>query len=137
MLRQFGLAVLLNACVVAQTHAPIAHFEQLDEIRKTECKAPEGFGCAILWNVDLADRGDMIVSLVGGVIRQLSVIIDQTTYTVVYEPPLQRDDRMRRKARVPARVDGDSLIIRWPNGTESKGKIVKREKVNPNRPQPA
>ena len=137
MLRQFALAVLLSGLVFAQTHTPVAHFEQLDEIRKIECKAPEGFGCAILWDIDLPTRSDMIASMVGGVVHQVSVIFEHTMYTVVYEPPLPRDDRVRRKAHVPAQVVGENLIIRWADGTEWKGRIVKREKIDPNRPQPA
>jgi len=91
----------------------------------------------MLWDPDLPGRGNMIASVVGGVVRQISLILDHTMYIVVYDPPLERDDRMRRKARVPARVDGDNLTIQWPDGTESKGRIVKREKIDSNQPQPA
>ena len=138
MLRQFAVAVLLSGLAFAQSHTPVGpHFEQLDEIRKIDCKVPEGFGCAILWDLDLPGRGNMIASVVGGVVRQISLIFDHTMYIVVYDPPLERDDRMRRKTRVPARVDGDNLIIQWPDGTEAKGRIVKREKIDSYQPQPA
>jgi hypothetical protein len=137
MLKLLALVILPSGLLYAQTHTPIFHFDQLDEIPKIECRVPEGFGCAILWDVDLPPGSDLISSIVGGVVHQISVILDHTMYTVVYEPPLPRDDRLRRKARVPARLVGDYLIIRWPDGTKSKGRIVKREKIDPSRPQPA
>ena len=37
----------------------------------------------------------------------------------------------------PARVDGDALFVEWPDGKEAKAKIIRREKINPNQPQPA
>ncbi len=129
MLKQFALAVLLSGAAFSQTQAPVVHYlEQLDEIRKIECKVPKGFGCAILF-----------ASVICGV-RQLSLIFDGTLYTVVYGPPLKRDDRfcgLRRNVRIPARVEGENLIVRWPDGTEEKGKIIRRERIDPNRPQPA
>jgi hypothetical protein len=27
--------------------------------------------------------------------------------------------------------------VQWPDGTQAKGRIVRREKIDPNRPQPA
>lgn len=137
MLKQFTLAVLLNGLVFAQNHTPIAHYDQLDEIPKIECKAPEGFGCAILWDVELPTGSDMIASVVGGVVYQISVILEHTMYTVVYDPPLPRDARARRRTRAAARVIGDNLIIRWADGTAWKGRIVNREKIDPDRPRPA
>ena len=82
----------------------------------------------------------MIASVVGGFVHRLSIILDRTMYTVVYDPPLKRDDKfsgLRRNVRVPARVDGDELIVQWPDGTHAKGKIIRREKIDPQRPQPA
>jgi len=68
------------------------------------------------------------------------VILNSTLYTVNYDPPLQRDDKFSkigRKTRIPARVDGNTFIIRWRDGTETKGKIISRKRINPDRPQPA
>ena len=139
MLKQLALAVLLSGSAFAQTHAAAVHV-QLDEIRKIQCTVPEGFGCAILFDLDLPPFDILIGSVVGGFVHQLSLILDHTMYTVVYDFPLKRDDRfsgLRRNVRIPARVDGDDLIVQWPDGTEAKGKIVRREKIDPNRPQPA
>ncbi len=142
MLKQMAIAVFLSIAVFAQTHTPVVHFEQLDEIRTIKCKGqvPETFGCAILYDVDFPSSGNMIAGVVGGVVHQLSLILDSTMFTVVYDPPLKRDDKfsgLTRNVRVPARVDGDDLIVQWPDGTQAKGRIVRREKLNPNRPQPA
>ena len=87
MLRQFVLAVLLSGSALAQFHAPVQL--QLDEIRGRKCEVPEGFGCGILYDLDLLESGDMIFSVVGGVVRQVSVILNSTMYSVVYDPPLK------------------------------------------------
>lgn len=141
MRTRVALVVFLSALAYAQDRS-VVQFEQLDEIKAVKCKGqvPDGFGCAILFDLDLPDSQNMIVSVVGGVIGQLSVILDSTLYTVRYDPPLKRDDKffeIGRKSRIPARVDGDKFIIRWPDGTEAKGKIIRREEINPDRPQPA
>jgi hypothetical protein len=135
MLKQFAIAVLLSGSAFAQSRAPAPPSTQLDEIRKTECKVPLGFGCAILFDVGFGSD-NIIASVVGGVVREISVILDGRLYTVVYDPPLKRDDRLRRKSHIPARVDGDYLIVRWPDGTETKGRIIRREQIDPNRPEP-
>jgi hypothetical protein len=141
MLKQFTLAVLLSGSAFAQTRAPVElHFEPLDEIGGRTCQVPEGFRCGMLFDVDLPDTGDMIASIVGGVVHRISLIIGGTMYTVVYDPPLKRDNKfsgLRRHVRVPARIDGDELTIQWPDKTEAKGKIVRREKVQPELSQPA
>ena len=144
MLRQFALAVLLSGSALAQTHAPVEphlqQLDQLDEIRGRKCEVPEGFGCGILFDLDLPESGDMNLSVVGGVVHQISVILNGTVYTVVYDPPLKRDykfSRLRRFARIPVRIDGDSLTIQWPDKTQARGRIVRREKVEPERPRPA
>jgi len=142
MLKQMSIAALLSVPVFAQTYTPVVHFEQLDEIKKIKCKdyVPEDFGCAILFDVDFPSSGNMIASVVGGFVRQLSLILDSTMYTVMYDPPLKRDDKfsgLRRNVRVPARVDGDDLLIQWPDGTQAKARIIRSEKIDPKRPQPA
>lgn len=76
MLKQFALAILLSGSVFAQTHSNAMQYEQLDEIRKIECKVPVGFGCAILFYLDLPSSDNMIASVVGGVVRRPSVILD-------------------------------------------------------------
>ena len=137
MLKQFALAVLLSGSAFAQTTAPVV---QLDEIRGRRCEVPEGFGCGILWDLDLPESGEMNLSVVGGLVHQISVILNGTMYTVVYDPPLKRDDKfssLRRYVRIPARIDGDSLIIQWSDKTKAKGRIVGREKIQPDRPLPA
>jgi len=133
--------VLLSVMAWAQNR-PVP-FEQLDDIRPVKCcrgQLPDGFGCGILFDLDFPDSDNLIRSVVGGTIEHLSVILESTLYTVSYNPPLQRDDKffkIGRTTRVPARVDNDWFIIRWPDGTEAKGKIVRRERINPDRPQPA
>jgi hypothetical protein len=140
MLR-FTLAVLLTGSALAQTHAPgEAYSQQLDEIRGRKCEVPKGFSCGILFDLDLPESGNMNLSVVGGVVHQISVILNGTMYTVVYDPPLKRDDTfssLRRYSRIPARIDGDHLTIQWPDKTEAKGRIARREKIEPERAWPA
>jgi hypothetical protein len=114
-----------------------------------EGEIPKGFACAILFDVDppIPDGID-IASVVGDsdsvhvaspVIRSVSLILNGALYTATYDPPLKRDDRfsnLRRNAGIPVRIDGDNLVIEWPNGKEAKAKIVRREKIHPNQPQP-
>ena len=142
MLKYTVIAALLSVPASPQARTPVPPFEQLDEIRVVTCKGqvPEKFHCAILFDLDFPASGNMIASVVGGSIRQLSLILDGTMYTVVYDLPLKRDEKfydMRRNVHIPARVDGDDLIVQWPDGTQAKGRIVRREKIDPNRPQPA
>jgi hypothetical protein len=129
MPRQFALAALLSGSALAQTHAPVRprlqQLEQLDEIRGRQCEVPEGFGCGILFDLDLPESGNMNLSVVG---------------TVVYDPPVEGDDKfssLRRYGRIPARIDGNYLTIEWPDKTKAKGRIVRREKIEPERPWPA
>ena len=86
MLKQTPLLILLTSLALAQAH-PVIHYEQLDEIRAIGCQGglPEGDSCGILVDFDLP-HSSMIVSVVGGVMRQLSVAINGTIYTAVYEP---------------------------------------------------
>ncbi len=142
MLKYLLIAALLSAPASPQTRTPVLPSEQLDEIRKVTCKGqvPEKFHCAILFDLDFPASGNMIASVVGGFIRQLSLILDGTMYTVAYDPPLKRDDKfldLRRNVHIPAQVDGEDLIVQWPDGTQAKGRKVRREKIYPNRPQPA
>ena len=141
MLRTFALAFLLTGSAFAQTHAPLEPSRlQLDEIRGRKYEVPEGFGCGILFDLDLPESGEMNLSVVGGVVHQISLILNGTMYTVVYDPPIKRDDRfsnLRRYVRVAARIDGGDLTIQWPDKTKARGRIVRREKIEPERPRPA
>ena len=126
----------------------------LDALSKVKCggEVPNGFACAVFFEADppLPNSID-IASVVGEkngpfqappspVIRSVSLILDGILYTGAFGPPLKRDDRFSRLTRnggIPVRIDGDNLIIKWPDGSEAKAKIMRREKVHPNRPQPA
>jgi hypothetical protein len=151
MLKHTAFALFLLGLAFAQEYRVEIH---LDEIRGVKCmgEVPKDFACAILFDVDRIRDGVDIASVVGGennfphtpppsgVIREVAVILDGTLYTAVYDPPLKRDDKLSGlsgNAGVPARVVGDDLFIKWPDGKEAKAKIVQREKINPNRPQPA
>jgi hypothetical protein len=142
MLKQMAIAALLSVAVFARTHTAVVHFEQLDEIRKIKCKdqVPENFGYAILFDVDFPSSGNVIAGVVGGFVHQISLILDSTMYTVMYDPPLKREDtfsRLRRNVRVSARVDGDDVIVQWPDGTQTKERIIRRRKIDPELPQAA
>jgi len=141
MLGQFALAVLLSGSGFAQTQAPVELYsQQLDQISVRKCEVPEGFGCGILFDLDLPESGNMNLSVVGGVVHQISVILNGTMYIVVYDPPIKRDHKfssLRRYSRIPARIEGDHLTIQWPDKTKAKGRIVRREKIEPQRPLPA
>jgi len=115
-------------------------------------EVPKDFVCAIFWDVDPPlYNGIDIVSVIGGesnfpqtppppVIREISLILNGTKLTAVYDPPLKRDEKisgLRRNVGIPARADGDDLFVKWPDGKEVRAKIIRREKINPNRPQPA
>jgi hypothetical protein len=153
MLKQTALLFLLLGMAFSQIPNVEVH---LDDIRGREVKCttevPKDFACAIFFDVDppIHDGID-IASVVGGegnsaetrfapVIREISLILDGTLYSAVYEPPLKRDAKFsgpRRAIGIPARVDGDALLVKWPGGKEEKAKIIRREHINPNQPQPA
>jgi hypothetical protein len=60
----------------------------------------------MLFDLDFPTSDNIIASVVGGRIRQVSLILGGTMYTVAYDPPLKRDNKfsdLRRKALVPAR----------------------------------
>jgi hypothetical protein len=111
------------------------------------------FSWAIFFDVDppIHDGID-IASVVGGeggnlpqappppVIREVSLILDGTFYTAVYEAPWKANAKfsgLRRNVGIPARVDGDALFVHWPAGKEVKAKIIRRQRIHPNHPQPA
>ncbi len=153
MLKQTALLLLLLGSAFSQTYPVEVH---LDDIKgpgvKCTTEVPKDFTCAIFFAADPPIRdGIDIASVVGGegnssetrffpVIRDVSLILDGTLYTAVYDPPLKRDAKfsgLRRNVGIPARVDRDVLFIKWPDGKEAKAKIIRREHINPNQPQPA
>jgi len=77
MLKQMAVAVLLIVPVFAQASPPVVHFEQLRNMPKTKCRVqvPENFGCAILFDLDFPSSGNLIASVVGGFVHQLSLIL--------------------------------------------------------------
>ena len=75
MPKQMAIAAVLSVPAFPQTQTPVAqHFEQLDGVRKATCKGqvPENFHCAIVFDLDSPASGNMIASVVGGFILQLS-----------------------------------------------------------------
>lgn len=136
------LLLMFSISALAQSHLPPAHEVHQDEIRKRPCdiQIPEGFTCAVLFNVGATRYDGMIVSVVGEDVPQISVYLGGTLYTVAYDPPLKRDDnfsRLKRGTQVPVRIEGNVLIVQWPDHTRSQGKIIQREALFPSRPQPS
>ena len=150
MLKHTALVFLLFGLALSQTYTIEVH---LDQIRGVKCKgAPKDFACAIVFELDpplyegigianvASANGNSVQTAPVPVIRAVSVILDGTLYTAVYDPPVTRDDKISHLcaiAGIPARVDGEDLFIQWPDGEVVKGKIVRREKIKPNRVQPA
>jgi hypothetical protein len=91
---KWAIAAVLSVAVFAPTHTPAVRYEQSEEIRESKCKdpVPGNFGCAILFDVDFPSSGNMIAGVVGGFVHQISLILHSTMYTVMYNPPLKRDD---------------------------------------------
>ena len=157
MLKHTAFALFLLGLAFAQKEYQIEVHLDDDGLLpgpKVKCmgEVPQDFACAILFNVDPPLHTPIhITSVVGGegnfprtpppaVILEISLMLDGTLYTAVYDPPLKRDDTfsvLERGVGVPVRVVGDGLFVRWPDGKEAKAKIIRREKINPNRPQPA
>ncbi len=117
------------------------HFEQLDEFREIKCKdrVPENFGYAILFDVDFPSSGNMIASVVGGVVHQISLILDSTMYTVMYDPPLKRDDPfsgLRRNGRVPESMV-TTLSFNARTAHKPREESFGAKKIDPELPQAA
>ena len=157
MLKQTAFALFLLGLAFAQQEYQIEVHLDDDGLLpgpKVKCmgEVPQDFACAILFHVDPPLHTPIhITSVVGregnfprtpppAVILEVSLMLDGTLYTAVYDPPLKRDDTfsgLRRNVGIPARVDGDNLFVKWPDGKEAKAKITRREKIDPNRSQPA
>jgi hypothetical protein len=136
--------LIFSVSAFAQSQFPPAPHAvtQLDEIRKHPCaiQVPEGFSCAVLFDVGMSDFDGMIASIVGEDVTQVSVYLGGMLYTIGYDPPLKRGDKffhLRRGTHVPVRIDRNDLILQWPDQTRSKGKIIRREAIFPDQPQPA
>jgi hypothetical protein len=136
--------LIFSVSAFAQSQFPPAPHavEQLDEIRKHPCdiQVPEGFSCAVLLDVCMSYFDGMIASIVGEDVTQVSVYRGGMLYTIGYDPPLKRDDKffhLRRGTHVPVRIDRNDVILQWPDRTRSKGKIIRREAIFPDQPQPA
>ena len=136
------LLLVFSTSALAQSHWPPAHEVYLDDLRKRPCdiQTPEGFTCAVLFNGGTTPYDGMIASVVGEDVSQLSLYLDGRLYAVVCDPPLKRADsfsRLKRGMQLPVRIEGNVLILEWPDHTRSKGKIIQREAVFPSLPQPA
>jgi hypothetical protein len=112
---------------------------------KIECKEPlpGDFACGIIFSLD-PSLPDGVASVVGGeydVIRSIGLVLNATLYTAVFDPPLKRPEQfsndIKRNKTIPARVEGNDLIIKWPDGKESKARVIRREVAEPGRPEPA
>ncbi len=146
MLISFALALVLAGQHPHPTPALTPTLEDYEFHRgaKIECQKPlpEGFACAVILTI-APPLPDGIASIIGGedrLIRGIGVAIDGTLYTAVFDSPLKRGDHssdIKRCKTVPARVDGNSLIIEWPDGKRSKARIIHRDVAEPTRPQPA
>ena len=103
---------------------------------------PPGFTCALVFNLDPL-LPDGISSIVGGnyaAIRGAALILNGTLYTTVFDPPLRHNDgfpSLSKNQRIPARVEGGDLLVKLPDGKEAKAKIVRRDSLHSNQPQPA
>ena len=101
-----------------------------------------GFTCAIVFNLD-PPLPDGIRSVIGGdyaVVRGVMLIVNGTLYTAVFDPPLEQRDgfaTLSKDQRIPARVEGNYLLLRLPDGKEAKAKIIRHESLRPNQPQSA
>ena len=106
MLKQTALSFFLLGLAFSQTHPIEVHLDDITG-RGVKCtgEVPKDFACAIFFEVDPPFHdGIDIASVVGGegnfpqtppppVIREVSLILDGTLYTAVYDPPLKRDEK--------------------------------------------
>jgi hypothetical protein len=86
------LSMLPLTCSIlafAQSQSPpaaraFAQFDQLDEIRLRRCdiQVPEGFSCAVLFDVGIPDADGMIASILGEDVPQVFVYLDGRLYTI-------------------------------------------------------
>src|SRR5262245_58856204 len=110
MLKHMALAFLLLGLAVAQREYPVEVHVDDDGLlpgSNVKCKSevPKVFVCAIFFDVDPPlHNGIDIVSVIGGesnfphtppspVIREISLILNGTIFTAVYDPPLKLDEK--------------------------------------------
>jgi hypothetical protein len=143
MLKHIALALLLGEQFVVAQYTRFYTIEEheIGSVNKARCKDTQGFTCAVLFDFDPPFPDDP-TSTEYDLLRGITVILDGTLYRAVYDPPLKREDgfsvlRIECNPGVLARIEGDYLLVRWPNGKEAKAKLVQREKIHSNRPQPA
>jgi len=142
MLKHIALALLFAGQLIPLP--TIEDYEFGNAGHKVECKGESqpDFACALVFNFD-PPVPDGIASVSGSeydLIRGIMLRLDGTLYTTVFDPPLKKENGfsgLEKGTGILARVNGDYLLVRWPNGKEAKAKIIRREKINPNRPQHA
>lgn len=142
MLKHIALALLFAGQFIPLPS--IEDYEFGNAGHKVECKGESqpDFACALVFNFD-PPVSDGSASVSGGeydLIRGITLRLDGTLYTAVFDPPLKKENGfsgVEKHAGILAKVDGDYLLVRWPNEEEAKAKIIGREKINPNRPQRA
>ena len=154
MLIRNVIVLLLAGVALGQGHHVKQYVieQHLDDFSRVKCGAnlPKDFSCAVFFDVDPPLReGIDIASVVGaqqnggqiyGFIRSVSVLLDDTLYTAIYNPPLKRDGKLSPLTKcngIPVRIEGDGLTVIWADGSQAKAKIVRREKIHLYRPQPA
>jgi hypothetical protein len=74
------------------------------------------------------------------VVRGVMLIVKGTLYTAVFDPPLEQSDgfaTLSKDQRIPAKLEGNYLWPKLPNGKEAKAKIVRHESLRPDQPRPA
>lgn len=142
MLTPAALALLL-AWQIQPFHAAEDYRGGPCKVRCERQAVPAGFSCAMLVQLD-PPMPEGIASIVGGdyeFIRGITLILDGTFYTAVFDPPLKRDAEFpilqSGNGGIPARVAGDQLVVRGAGGKEVRARIIRRERVHPYQPQPA
>jgi hypothetical protein len=120
-------------------------------VKRVKCttQVPKDFARAIFFDLDPPIHDDIdIASVVGGESNFLRLLLPQVireifSYTRWHAVRALGSTRGRNEmpnslaSGLPARVDGDALSVKWSDGKELKTKIIRREKINPNQPQPA
>ena len=132
MLKHIALALLFAGQLIPLP--TIEDYEFGNAGHKVECKGESqpDFACALVFNFDpLVPDG--IASVSGSeydLIRGIMLRLDGTLYTTVFDPPLKKENGfsgLEKGTGILARVNGDYLLVRWPNGKEAKAKIIRRE----------
>jgi len=141
MLKYLALALLLVGQRIPQF--TLDDYESRASV-KIQCMEalPDGFSCGIVYNLG-PSLPEGIASIVGGqydAVREISLILNGTLYTAVCDPPWNRVGHIaniKRNTTLPARVQGNNLVMKWSDSTEIKSMIIRREVAEPTRPQPA